>query len=98
MKRETGCGCGHELSRREVLQAGIAATVAAMGGASEAGARSAAKTRVRSIDIHAHYFPQAYFDLFKIRASTRSSTQARKDSFSRPPRKRPGHCPPSSSI
>ena len=66
MKRETGCGCGHELSRREVLQAGIAATVAAMGGASEAGARSAAKTRVRSIDIHAHYFPQAYFDLFKI--------------------------------
>src|SRR6266478_7528870 len=64
MKLEVECGCHYGLSRREVLQGGIAAAVTAVGGVSDAFARPAAKTGVRAIDIHAHYFPQAYFDLF----------------------------------
>jgi aminocarboxymuconate-semialdehyde decarboxylase len=51
------------LSRREVLQGGVAAAVTAIA-AGDALAQPAAKTSVRSIDIHAHYFPQAYLDLF----------------------------------
>jgi aminocarboxymuconate-semialdehyde decarboxylase len=64
MKLEVKCGRHHGLSRREVLQGGLAAAVTAVGGVSDAFARPAAKTGVRAIDIHAHYFPQAYFDLF----------------------------------
>src|SRR5258708_20998022 len=64
MKLEAGCGCHHGLSRREVLQGGLAAAVTAVGGVKVALARPAAKAGVRAIDIHAHYFPQAYFDLF----------------------------------
>src|SRR5258708_25144513 len=64
MKLEAGCGCHQGMSRREVLQGGLAAAVTAVGGVSDALAQPAAKTGVRAIDIHAHYFPQAYFDLF----------------------------------
>jgi len=64
MKVKTGCGCHHGLSRREVLQGGLAAAVTAVGGVRDALAQPAAKTGVRTVDIHAHYFPQAYFDLF----------------------------------
>src|SRR3977135_4154180 len=64
MKLGIGCRCHHGLSRREVLQGGLAAAVTAVGGVSNAFAQPAAKTGVRAIDIHAHYYPQAYFDLF----------------------------------
>src|SRR6266852_6831192 len=64
MKLKAGCGCHQGMSRREVLQGGLAAAVTAVGGVSDALAQPAAKTGVRAIDIHAHYFPQAYFDLF----------------------------------
>src|ERR1700674_1076390 len=64
MKTENECDRHHGLSRREVLQGGLAAAVTAVSGASDALAQPAAKTGVRAIDVHAHYFPQAYFDLF----------------------------------
>ena len=63
MTLKIGCGCHRGISRRGVLQAGLAA-VTAMGGVNEAIAQPVAKTGVHSIDIHAHYFPQSYFDLF----------------------------------
>jgi aminocarboxymuconate-semialdehyde decarboxylase len=70
MKKEIGGNCRHRLSRRKVLQGGLAAAVGSMAGVgdsllAESTARSTPKdTGVRAIDIHAHYFPQAYFDLF----------------------------------
>ena len=64
MKVGIGCRCHHGLSRREVLQGGLAAAVTAVGGVGDALAQPAAKTGMRAIDIHAHYYPQQYFDLF----------------------------------
>src|ERR1700694_3900187 len=64
MKMEIGCGCHHGISRREILQGSLAAAVTAVSGVSDALAQPAAKAGVRAIDIHAHYYPQAYFDLF----------------------------------
>jgi aminocarboxymuconate-semialdehyde decarboxylase len=64
MKLGTECGCHHGLSRREILQGGIAAAVTAVGGVRDALAQPSAKAEVRAIDIHSHYFPQAYLDLF----------------------------------
>ncbi len=76
MKKKTGCDCGQRLSRRQVLQAGLAAAaVGAMGGVDEALAESHAKSAteaqgmraaagVRAVDIHCHYFPEAYFKVF----------------------------------
>lgn len=71
MKRDTPCNCGKRVSRRTILQGGIAAAVTSVSGAADAllaepsSAQPAAlATRTRAIDIHAHYFPQAYFDLF----------------------------------
>jgi aminocarboxymuconate-semialdehyde decarboxylase len=64
MKPKTGCECGHGLSRREVLQASLAAAVTATGGVADVFAKPAGKTAERAIDIHAHFYPQAYFDLF----------------------------------
>jgi aminocarboxymuconate-semialdehyde decarboxylase len=63
MKMEMGCGCHHGISRREILQGSLAAAVTAVSGV-DALAQPAAKAGVRAIDIHAHYYPQAYFDLF----------------------------------
>jgi aminocarboxymuconate-semialdehyde decarboxylase len=63
MKTGIGCDCHHGISRREVLQGGLAA-VAMVGTVSDALAQPPAKSGVRAIDIHAHYYPQAYFDLF----------------------------------
>src|SRR5580692_4462 len=60
---------GKEISRRQMLQTGLAtAAVAAVGSPASAlagGAPPLAATpdRVKAIDIHAHYFPEAYLDL-----------------------------------
>ena len=60
---------GKGISRRQMLQAGLAtAAVAAVGspGSALAGGASplaASPDRVKAIDIHAHYFPEAYLDL-----------------------------------
>jgi len=71
MKKDTVCSCNHGVSRRTVLQGGLAAAaVSSMSGVSNAllaepGVPSALKTTgARAIDIHAHYFPQTYLDLF----------------------------------
>jgi aminocarboxymuconate-semialdehyde decarboxylase len=64
MKMGIDRGCRHGLSRREILQGSLAAAVGAVSGVTNALAQPAAKTGVRAIDIHAHYYPQAYLDLF----------------------------------
>src|SRR5579864_7067895 len=71
MKKDTVCSCNHGVSRRTVLRGGLAAAaVSSMSGVSNAllaepAAPTALQKRsVRAIDIHAHYFPQAYLDLF----------------------------------
>jgi aminocarboxymuconate-semialdehyde decarboxylase len=69
MKRKLERSGEHGFSRREILQGSLAAAVTAAGGVKEALAQPAAQSAqklagVRAIDIHAHYFPQAYFDLF----------------------------------
>jgi aminocarboxymuconate-semialdehyde decarboxylase len=70
MKKEMSCACHAGVSRRTILQGGLAAAASAIGGAGDAllaepASRPALKTSgARPIDIHAHYFPQAYFDLF----------------------------------
>jgi aminocarboxymuconate-semialdehyde decarboxylase len=66
-RRESGSGQG--MSRRQVLQAGLAtAAVAAVAGSREALARVTlppvgTPDKLGAIDIHAHYFPEAYLDL-----------------------------------
>ena len=70
MKKNTRCSCHNELSRRTLLQGGLAAALRSIGSrqvaASDApdGPTALKRTGVRTIDIHAHYYPQAYFDLF----------------------------------
>ena len=70
MKKNDEENCRHGLSRRTMLQAGLAAAVGTASGVGDAlfaepGAPSAPKkSGDRAIDIHAHYFPQTYFDLF----------------------------------
>jgi aminocarboxymuconate-semialdehyde decarboxylase len=66
MKKDIGCSSHYELSRREVLRGGLAAAVSSMGKVNaEPDVPTALKrSGIRAIDIHAHYYPQAYFDLF----------------------------------
>lgn len=55
-----GCGCHPVPGRRRLLQAGLAgAALAALPRGRPAGAQDG----VRAIDIHAHYFPEAYLEL-----------------------------------
>jgi len=73
------CGCKGDVSRRQILQAGVAAAVFATAnpagllvqGATAQG-KSQGKSRAkpdagpagfRAIDIHAHYYPQSFLDL-----------------------------------
>ena len=70
MKTDVGYDRQRALSRRKVLEATFAGTVSAVGGmmsaalAQPVAAEAPKKNRVRAIDIHAHYFPQSFFDLF----------------------------------
>ena len=72
MTTDKGCNCGQGLSRRRLLQAGLAAAaVGAMSGSTDAlaqsqsqGMRAMSGAGVRPVDIHAHYFPEAYFKIF----------------------------------
>jgi aminocarboxymuconate-semialdehyde decarboxylase len=76
MTKHEGCDCGKEISRRRVLQTGLAAAaVGALsgGGVSDALAESQAQGAesqgasaggVRTVDIHSHYFPEAYLNIF----------------------------------
>jgi aminocarboxymuconate-semialdehyde decarboxylase len=69
-KNNVACSCHQGVSRRKVLQGGLAAALTSMSGVSNTllaepatpGALKAGSGR--AIDIHAHYFPQTYFDLF----------------------------------
>jgi len=75
------------VSRRRVLQAGLAAAATGvmgdrMGTASEARPQSQAPATVRSsgartVDIHAHYFPQGYLDLLTQAGRTAGNNDAR---------------------
>jgi aminocarboxymuconate-semialdehyde decarboxylase len=69
LNMNNGCSCHHGLSRREVLQGGLAAAVTVAGGVRDALGQPDAKgalkkSGARAIDIHAHYFAQPYLDLF----------------------------------
>lgn len=71
MKKEVVCNCRSGISRRKVLQGGLAAAaLGSVAGTPEALladplAPAARKTSgMQTVDIHAHYFPQAYLDLF----------------------------------
>jgi aminocarboxymuconate-semialdehyde decarboxylase len=70
MKKDAMRGCHHGLSRRTMLQGGLAAAVSSVSGLGDALLAEPAlpaalkKSEARAIDIHAHYFPQTYFDLF----------------------------------
>src|ERR1700681_3098286 len=63
-------GCDQRVSRRKILQGGLAAALASAAGtkapllANPSTPPVQKKTGARAIDIHAHYFPQTYFDLF----------------------------------
>lgn len=74
MKKQIGCGCGNGISRRRVLQTGMAAAAAgAMGEIGDVLAESQTRPAegqtisaagVRAVDIHSHYYPEAYLNLF----------------------------------
>ncbi|HEV7968352.1 MAG TPA: amidohydrolase family protein [Candidatus Acidoferrales bacterium] len=70
MTKDEVRSCDHGLSRRRMLQGGLAAAVTSVSGvgnpllAEPATPEDLKKTGDRTIDIHAHYFPQTYFDLF----------------------------------
>jgi aminocarboxymuconate-semialdehyde decarboxylase len=70
MKKRIGRSSSDGLSRREMLLGGLAAALIPRATARdsltvELDVPTAPKTiGVRTIDIHAHYYPQAYFDLF----------------------------------
>jgi aminocarboxymuconate-semialdehyde decarboxylase len=75
MTKHEGCDCGKGVSRRRVLQTGLAAAVGALSarGMGEAHAESMAQgaesqatstAGVRTVDIHCHYFPEAYLNIF----------------------------------
>ena len=73
MSADKNCGCGEGLSRRRVLQTGLAAAAMAAVGKGEALAQAAEKSErtrqaltgagVKPVDIHAHYYPQQFFDV-----------------------------------
>src|SRR3954451_19905006 len=74
MRMHIGCSCHPGLSRRAFMCGGIAAASAAgaapqvfaqasLGTATDSAA-AAAQAKTRPVDIHAHYYPQAYFDVF----------------------------------
>jgi len=66
MKKGIRYSCHYGVSRREVLRGGLAAAVSSMGRVNPEPDVPTALRRsgIRAIDIHAHYYPQAYFDLF----------------------------------
>jgi aminocarboxymuconate-semialdehyde decarboxylase len=76
MTKHEGCDCGKGISRRRVLQTGLAAAAVGTlsgGGVSNALAESqgqgaesqgASAAGVRTVDIHCHYFPEAYLNIF----------------------------------
>jgi aminocarboxymuconate-semialdehyde decarboxylase len=75
MKKPLEPKCEHGVSRRSMLKGGLAvAAVTSVSGAGNAlladpaAPSGAKKTGARAIDIHAHYFPQTYFDLFNAEA------------------------------
>jgi aminocarboxymuconate-semialdehyde decarboxylase len=60
------CG-GDRLPRRRLLQGGLAAAaIGAVGADTTRRASAAEGTAARAIDIHAHYFPEAYLDVLAV--------------------------------
>lgn len=54
----------HGISRRTMLQTGLAAAISSVGSleAGQTAVKAVKRSSVRAIDIHAHYYPQAYLD------------------------------------
>jgi len=65
-----GCSCHSGLSRRNVLRGGLAAlgTIGATRALAQGAPAAPKDLGMRAIDIHAHYYPQGYFDLFNSEA------------------------------
>lgn len=55
------------ISRRTMLQTGLAAAISSVGSleAGQTAAKAAKRSSVRAIDIHAHYYPQTYLDMIE---------------------------------
>jgi aminocarboxymuconate-semialdehyde decarboxylase len=76
MTKHEGCDCGKSISRRRALQTGLAAAaVGALSGVSVSDAHAESQAQgteslgasaagVRAVDIHSHYYPEAYLNLF----------------------------------
>ena len=74
MTTHKGCNSGHWLSRREVLRGGLAAAAVGAVNSKEhgfaeislqgTGSQELRAAGAQSVDIHAHYFPEAYLNLF----------------------------------
>ena len=64
-----GCSCHREPTRRSILQGGIAATVLAAGAQRADAQGVGSPAGVRTIDTHAHYYPQPYLDLIASEGS-----------------------------
>jgi aminocarboxymuconate-semialdehyde decarboxylase len=73
MTTHMGGDCGNVLSRRQMLQGGLAAAIGAMtkegdtlakNQAQEAESRGMSAVGVRAVDIHAHYYPESYLNVF----------------------------------
>src|SRR5215469_11090848 len=65
--REEKVANGLAVSRRTMLHTGLAAAISSVGSLQAGSAAPAVpqKSTVRAIDIHAHYYPQAYLDLIQ---------------------------------
>lgn len=55
------------IARRTMLQTGLAAAISSVGSleAGQTTAKAVKRSSVRAIDIHAHYYPQAYLDVIE---------------------------------
>ena len=89
LSHQQDCGCDHGVSRRRVLQAGLAvAAVGAAGKSGDAFAETPAERRseaqqqtrkafsaasVRPIDIHSHYFPEEYVRMMNADGKSRGA-------------------------
>jgi len=98
LKPKIGKASGQELSRREILQGSLAAAISATGGMKEAFAKPEfpapeKKAAPSAIDIHAHYYPQSYFDLFSTEGFNSEFRMTGKEFYFKTPTQTSGPLP-----
>ena len=92
MMMHVDCGC-HGPLRRQMLHGAVAAAAAEGGsGGAPTGARAqmasaSAASGVPAIDIHAHYYPQSYFDVMNAEGG-RFGAEFKTDGQASPSRRR----------